>query len=663
MQHTFVEQRVLLLLLEAALPELCGIEGGESHWLWRQIDFANKQALVPGAYARAAFGARGASPAASGRGMTAIATAVLVFAAALALGDARVPDKVGAATASGAPWTGAGAGPPPPVDVSVVNVVDALLSFQDQLAVQACAGLVNRKPEIYGAAYVVLKGQTDWDWLADVRKDGWIGAVRNETVPAFLTRCLSSSAAAGYIRFNYSEQHLVVPQIITAAGALSAVPLEDGSPYIGSAARVLDAVAVLGSNSTLRDATMWAYGRFVNATSTLAFMDPGFTGSDPLAPVLTRDPNPSLVDLIVKERMFNMYMVEACIPDTADYALMERIATGNPWPRPIAVFGYDDTFKIFGGDLFEAETSCVKAHNMGQVATDSASNLAFFSIPGPITEPVPQNPRPAVAFNASRTYLAITVGDGDNMSFLQSSRRSWMQQRVTRCRADPSGCFPLLWSISPHTLRKAPGWLRWFYAQANATGKDWFVLPPSGHLYAYPSQMPDGPQAAFVSRTEEDAQMLSTSATVAWEFALTWQEGIDRYFPRYSEAGVVSAFFAVNVPFMLPVLPFLDGEFFKVLGNRSNVVLFRPREWRGTDATKAPPLSGREYLTAVQMADEVNGYPPGTATQIYVTSDGGASFDTIASLVPLLGEHVQLVDDQAIAAMALASHAHRGGAP
>lgn len=595
--------------------------------------------------------------------MSAVSAAVFVLAAASASAAARLPEAIGAATTRAAALMGAGAGPSAPVNVSVINVVDASLSFQDKLAVQACAGLVNREPETHGAAYVVLKGQTDWDWLTDVRRDGWIASVRNETVPAFLTRCLSSSAAQGYIRYNYTEQHLVVPQIITAAGALSAVPLEDRSPYIGSAARVLDAVAVLGSNTSLRDATLWAYGRFVNLTTTLAFMDPGFTGSDPLAPVLTRDPNPSLVDLIVKERMFNMYMVEACISGTADYALMERVATGNPWPRPIAVFGYDDTFKIFGGDLFEAETSCVKAHNMGQVATDSASNLAFFSIPGPITEPVPQNPRPAVVFNASRTYLAITVGDGDNMSFLQSSRRTWMQQRVKRCQSDPEGCFPLLWSISPHTLRKAPGWLRWFYAQANATRRDWFVLPPSGHLYAYPSQMPDGPQAAFVSSTEEDARLLSTSATVAWEFALTWQEGIDRYFPRYSEAGVVSAFFAVNVPFMLPVLPFLDGEFFKVLGNRSNVVLFRPREWRGTDPTKAPPLSGREYLTAAQMAEEVNGYPPGTATQIYVTSDGGASFETIASLVPLLSEHVQLVDDQAIAAMALASHAHHHGTP
>jgi len=551
-----------------------------------------------------------------------------------------------------------GAGGKVMVNVSVVTLVGQAVPFPAVLAVQVCAGLFNRQPAVDGAAYVVLHGQTDWDWLADVREDGWIGSVQNSTVAAFLARCLASPVSAGYIRYNYSSQHLITPQILTAAGALGAVPLEDGSPYIGSAPLVLDAVAVLGSNCSLRDATRYMFERFVNSTTTLAFMDPGYSwaNKDPLAPVLAHDPNPMLIDLIVKERFFNMYMVEACIPLTDDYALMEEIATSNPWPRPIAVYGYDNTFPFAGGDVFEAETPCIKAHNMGQVASDGSSNLAFFSIPGAIVEPLPQNPAPALRFNASKTYLALTVGDGDNLSYLQGGRRQWMQQRVEKCGADPAGCFPLLWSISPHLLQRAPGWLLWFYRQANMTGQDWFVLPPSGHLYAYPSEMPPADQAAFARRTEEDARLLSTTASVAWEFALSWENAIDQYFPRYSENGVVQGFFAVNVPFMLPVLPFLDGEFFKVLGNQSNVVLFRPREWRGTDASGAPPFSGQNYLTAVEMAKEVNTYPGGTATQIYVTSDGGANLDTIYSLVALLEEHVELVDDRGLVAMALASH-------
>ncbi len=57
---------------------------------------------------------------------------------------------------------------------------------------------------------------------------------------------------------------------------------------------------------------------------------------------------------------------------------MEQIVTNNPWPRPIAVYGYDDTFPV-AGDLFEAETTCVKEHNMGQVASTGVNNLSFFS--------------------------------------------------------------------------------------------------------------------------------------------------------------------------------------------------------------------------------------------------------------------------------------------
>jgi hypothetical protein len=39
----------------------------------------------------------------------------------------------------------------------------------------------------------------------------------------------------------------------------------------------------------------------------------------------------------------------------------------------------------------------------------------------------------------------------------------------------------------------------------------------------------------------------------------------------------------------------------------------------------------------------LNNNPTGTVSHIYVTSDGGASLDTIYSLIPLLAEHVQVV--------------------
>ena len=39
---------------------------------------------------------------------------------------------------------------------------------------------------------------------------------------------------------------------------------------------------------------------------------------------------------------------------------------------------------------------------------------------------------------------------------------------------------PLTWSISPHLPTLAPDVLEWYYRQSHATGRDTFILPPSG---------------------------------------------------------------------------------------------------------------------------------------------------------------------------------------
>ena len=180
-----------------------------------------------------------------------------------------------------------------------------------------------------------------------------------------------------------------------------------------------------------------------------------------------------------------------------------------------------------------------------------------------------------------------------------------MEQRVARCEA--KACYPLLWSLSPHTAYLAPAWFRWYFAQAARTGRDWFVLPPSGHLYAYPSLMSDVDQAAFVAATEADCELLSTSAVVAWEFAGTWEAAIRDYFPRYAARGVVQALFATNVPYMLPVLAFGPHEY-KLLGPNETVALFKPHEWRGP-----------QQRSAQEMASMVNGWAAGTIAAIYRT--------------------------------------------
>ena len=203
--------------------------------------------------------------------------------------------------------------------------------------------------------------------------------------------------------------------------------------------------------------------------------------------------NPGIADFAVQQRLFTFFLENGCIPGTADYAVEARIAKTNPWARPVAAYGYDNSWVVFGGDLFEAETTCVMkgghSEGMGQVASGGVNNLAYWSLKPRITTPMKLPPLPAHApYSHNRTYISLVIGDGDSISENKGKHTLWMQERVARCtaaNATDKTCFPLLWSMSPRLAQLAPDWLRWYVAQCVTTGHDWLVLPPSGDLYAY----------------------------------------------------------------------------------------------------------------------------------------------------------------------------------
>jgi len=480
------------------------------------------------------------------------------------------------------------------------------------LAAQVCVGLLNR-----GAgppAYTLMRPE-DFTWLRIV-EPSLPSPPPLTALPDFFSACFSGAAAARTIRYSFAAQQALVPNLLTLAALLDAVPLEDGSPFAPAApALAYDALAGWAGFSPLNaTAFMFAHPRF-NATTSMAKMNPGWdVHGHPLDPnpPLSFLPDLSLADWIVQQRLFNFFLVQGCIPGTPDRALVDALSLANPWPRPIAVWGYDDTFPV-AGDLFEAETTCFGDHGAGQIATVGVNNLAYFSRAPPVASPLPQPPPPPFAFNASKTYLSIIVGDGDNLAMVKSSRQQWVANRTARCGPSPGSCFPLLWTLSPHLLRAAPDLLRWFFAAGAATRRDWFVLPPSGHLYAYPALMGAPDQARFVAATEADARLFSTSATVEWEFLGTWPAAFENYYPRYGAAGVVRALFAVNVPYLVPVAEFAPGELSRVVNGSTAV--FAPCEWRGTSGS-ADPLLHPFLLSPAQMAARIAGFPRGTAVAV-----------------------------------------------
>jgi hypothetical protein len=442
----------------------------------------------------------------------------------------------------------------------------------------------------------------------------------------------------GYIRANFSRsaQQVITPNIITLAAVLDAIPLEDGDPLTAQLPKVFDALVEFSGFSAMQ-ATEYMHTHHVNQTTTMAQMNPGWNTHRPLIPPtppsLTQDLNPGLIDYIVKERLFNMFMLNQCIPSTPEHRLMERIVTHNPWPRPIAVLGCecdnqrlnsfvpwsnsrslvsradDDTWATLAAP-FEGETTCVKEHNMGQIASDGVNNLAYYSSKPHTTVPQQQSKLTRPAFNASKTYVSLVIGDGDSIKHMKRWTRVFLLDRVQRCKLDPSpkGCFPLLWTLSPNLRYLAPDWLRWYYDQARQTTHDYFVLPPSGDLYSYPAEMQPSDQVRFVANTERDGLLMNTSATVEWEMLDTWPAAVREYLPRYSARGIVRSLFLVNVPYMFPVWLFKRGEFYHVLDGKEGghpIVIFKPREWRGASSNTSKPT-----LAVPAMAKEINGCAP-----------------------------------------------------
>ena len=188
-------------------------------------------------------------------------------------------------------------------------------------------------------------------------------------------------------------------------------------------------------------------------------------------------------------------------------------------------------------------------------------NLAYWSRKPPVVQPLPHNENPPVAYNKHRTYIAFLIGDGDNVAYLKHSRRDWITERLQRCAnnssssknskggdsngsggRDGSACpYPLLWTMSPHVTHLAPDWAQWYAQQLLKTKTDNFALPPSGHLYAYPSLFPQEQQEAFVRATERDCTLLATRVSTAWEVASSWGNALAEYFPRYAERGIVQS--------------------------------------------------------------------------------------------------------------------------
>ena len=559
---------------------------------------------------------------------------------------------------------------------NVLYVVDIGYETPDvtlgqKLAVLACQGLINRGN---GSVFTIKES---WDklWLDTALEADTELEPQTLSIDGFLIEVCETLKFPAII-YSKDTHHELIPEIITIAGVLDAVPLDvdsdlDKLPSWSEHPVVFDVFSQF-LNFTELEATEYIFDHFANQTTGVGMMNPGWRQPDALHPAqhdLVRDPDVGLADFIIKEKIFNFFLYQGCVPLTIEHNLMKRMMTDSEtsWIKPVEVYGYNDAVDILGGWFFEAETTCIEEHNMGQIASSGQNNFSFFNKRAAISSPnelekymnALKKTRQEIAdgslvFDPSMTYMTFILGDGDNVAFMKGSRRGWMKERLDSCKESDACSYPLVWSMSPHLLYMGPTMLEWYYSQANLTGQDVFALPPSGHLYAYPGMMVGTNKENFVKRTQQDCDLLMATGSVHWEWFYGWQQAFDRYFPEYSKQpnstlSCVRSFFGTDVPYNLPTNVIWTDKFKMLEGD---VFVFQPREWRGTNKEGIPIFSEQNYLTEEEMADEINGYTKGTVSHLYLTSDGGMNLSILYKMISLLEDHVKIVNHEELTEMA-----------
>ena len=514
-----------------------------------------------------------------------------------------------------------------------------------QLAVQACVGLYNRR--LGGSVYLQRDAHDD-EWLSELG----LSPASSLSASDFLNNCLSDFSEC--LHYDYSTQQEILPSILTVASAREAVPL-DVALDISCPEVTFNAIEAFADINTPALASQHSFELVGDQTTGLAMLNPGYDihAEDLSNPELIHDMSEAMVDFVFSERLFATFLNNGCIDNHPEKEVLDEIVNAGHWPSPIGVYGYNDSWLV-GGYIYEAQTRCLDSRNMGAIPTKT-NNLSFFSTRRPAIEDVgvlQPNDAESIVYDASQSYVAFIVGDGDNIHFIMTTRNTWLRQRLAGCEASEADCKPLTWSISPHLTQIAPDVLEWYYALSRQTGQDYFTLPPSGYLYAYPASLNASDQDRFVTLTEQSAELFGLHTTVHWEWFDTWDAAQEEFLPKYAtENGPIQAVIPVNVPYSLDAFPgWPDDKFYEVLsGSGGELVLFRPRQWRGID-----DRDDLFFLNPQRMADEISSYPAGTVTAIYMTSDGGLNLEnSFFELVGLLPPHVTLVSADTAARLAL----------
>ncbi|MDD3223200.1 MAG: GxGYxYP family putative glycoside hydrolase [Clostridium sp.] len=152
----------------------------------------------------------------------------------------------------------------------------------------------------------------------------------------------------------------------------------------------------------------------------------------------------------------------------------------------------------WGPDEF-INVSTASKYGVSMVAADWSYNLtvlsAFQSLP--ITQKKPIN---SIPLKKDLHYVTFVMSDGDNQQWNLGKEYSSTKWYGSPCR----GKFNLGWSLSPSLYYLAPTVFNLYYKNtANGSINDYFIVPPSGNGYIYPSKFDRNTLGMYINSLDD----------------------------------------------------------------------------------------------------------------------------------------------------------------
>ena len=249
-------------------------------------------------------------------------------------------------------------------------------------------------------------------------------------------------------------------------------------------------------------------------------------------------PRHGLRDLLVARRAF----VFQANPEL-DAVLVTRILRAFPPETP--VFGYpclDDNLSSSTGVPVCEPAGVGEISSAGDflIPSDLAANLTVHASFPPVRQRPPWDDRPA-AVDATKTYVAFLVSDGDNVGYNEEFLRSHQWPDPAR------GSIPLGISISPWLSTLAPR--LYDYYVHSLKPDEVLVGGPSGAGYVYPSFDPD--LDAYLSQTRRLLSLAGLRTTWILDNGYAASPSpvtVDRYATALHPAAIFADYFGWIVP-------------------------------------------------------------------------------------------------------------------